>query len=49
MDFREADAADDQRLNEIIWRSVRGAESPMPPPVRSAFFLPHPGREKGDD
>ena len=44
MDFREADAADDQRLNEIIWRSVRGAESPMPPPVRSAFFMPHPER-----
>ncbi len=49
MDFREADAADDQRLNEIIWRSVRGAKSPMPPPVRSAFFMPHPGREKGED
>ena len=46
MDFREADAADDQRLNEIIWRSVRGARSPMPPPVRSAFFMPHPEREE---
>ena len=44
MDFREADAAEDQRLNEVIWRSVRGAKSPMPPPVRSAFFLPHPER-----
>ena len=46
MDFREADAADDQRLNEIIWRSVRGAKSRMPPPVRSAFFMPHPEREE---
>ena len=45
MDFREADAADDQRLNEIIWRSVRGAGHPMPPPVRAAFFTPH---EDGD-
>jgi YVTN family beta-propeller protein len=41
MDFRTADAADDQRLNEIIWRSVRGADHPMPPPVRAAFFTPH--------
>jgi len=48
MDFREADAAEDQRLNEIIWRSVRGSKSPMPPPVRSAFFLPHPERNNRD-
>ncbi len=41
MDFREADAADDQRLNEIIWRSIRGADHPMPPPVRAAFFVSH--------
>ncbi|MGO9114344.1 MAG: bifunctional YncE family protein/alkaline phosphatase family protein [Thermoguttaceae bacterium] len=45
MDFREADAADDQQLNEIIWRSVRGADHPMPPPVRAAFFLPHDDRD----
>ena len=45
MDFREADAADDQRLNEIIWRSVRGADHPMPPPVRAAFFAPHEDRD----
>ena len=41
MDFREADSADAQRLNEIIWRSVRGSDHPMPPPVRAAFFSPH--------
>ncbi len=46
MDFREADAADEQRLNEIIWRSVRGARSPMPPPVHAAFFMPHCEREE---
>jgi hypothetical protein len=46
MDFRAADAADDQALNEIIWRSVRGANCPMPPPVRSAFFRPHLEREE---
>ncbi len=41
MDFRDADAADDRQLNEIIWRSVRGGERPMPPPVHAAFFSPH--------
>ncbi len=33
MDFSEADRAPMHRLNEIIWKSVRGADSPMPPPV----------------
>ncbi len=31
------DAAPDIELNEIIWRSIKGANSPMPPPVRSVF------------
>jgi hypothetical protein len=34
------DRADDLVFNEIIWKAVRGADSPMPPPVRSAFVLP---------
>ncbi len=45
MDFREADAADEQQLNEVIWRSVRGAGHPMPPPVHAAFFAPHEERD----
>ena len=40
MDFSREDAADDLLLNEVIWRSVRGPDSPMPPPVRSAFVFP---------
>jgi len=36
-DFSRQDAIPDEELSEIVWRSVRGAESPMPPPVRSAF------------
>ncbi|VTS07602.1 bifunctional YncE family protein/alkaline phosphatase family protein [Tuwongella immobilis] len=32
------DAVDDLIFNEIIWRSVKGANSPMPAPVRAAFF-----------
>ncbi len=39
-DFDKEDAADDLLFNEVIWRSVKGANSPMPPPVRAAFFLP---------
>ncbi len=38
-DFSREDAADDLALNEIVWRSVRGADSPMPPPVRAAFVF----------
>lgn len=41
MDFSEPDKADDIQLNEIIWRSVRGADSPMPAPVRAAFYKTH--------
>ncbi len=37
MDFDEPDKTPELELNEIVWRSVRGAQSPMPPPVRSAF------------
>ncbi|HMC66069.1 MAG: hypothetical protein E6K70_07310 [Planctomycetota bacterium] len=43
------DAVDDLLLNEVIWRSVRGPDSPMPPPVRSAFVFPHFKSEKHDD
>jgi DNA-binding beta-propeller fold protein YncE len=39
MNFSIPDAADDLILNEIVWRSVRGADSPMPPPVRAAFVF----------
>ncbi len=45
MNFRDADAADPRRLDEIIWRSVRGADHPMPPPVRAAFFAPREERD----
>ncbi len=37
MDFSKEDAAPDIEFNEIIWKSVKGADSQMPAPVRSAF------------
>jgi hypothetical protein len=43
------DRADDLVFNEIIWKSVKGAGSPMPPPVRAAFVMPRREREKTRD
>jgi YVTN family beta-propeller protein len=34
------DRADDLLFNEIIWKAVRGMNSPTPPPVRAAFVFP---------
>jgi YVTN family beta-propeller protein len=38
MDFNDVDRAPVQALNEILWKSVKGADSPMPPPVRRYSF-----------
>ena len=46
MNFAREDAADDLLLNEVIWRSVRGANSPMPAPVRAAFVFQHRGEKR---
>jgi hypothetical protein len=35
MNFQEADDADDDQLNEVLWLAIR--RSPPPPPVRSYF------------
>jgi DNA-binding beta-propeller fold protein YncE len=43
------DQADDLLFNEVIWKSVRGAASPMPPPVRAAFFIPIEKDEDDED
>lgn len=46
MNFAKEDAADDLLLNEVIWRSIRGENSPMPPPVRAGFVFT---RQKDQD
>jgi hypothetical protein len=46
MNFAREDAADDLLLNEVIWRSVRGLNSPMPAPVRAAFVFEHAREDK---
>jgi len=39
MNFAKEDAADDLLLNEVIWRSIRGANNPMPAPTLAAFVF----------
>jgi DNA-binding beta-propeller fold protein YncE len=50
LDLAKEDQADDLIFNEIIWKSVKGADSPMPAPVRAAFFVNvKPKKDKDDD
>ena len=37
MDFNEYDKVDDFELNEILWRSIKGKDAPLPPAVRRAI------------
>ena len=48
MNFAREDAVDDLLLSEVVWRSVRGADSPMPAPVRAAFVLARQGAKDND-
>ncbi|HEY4564382.1 MAG TPA: hypothetical protein VIJ36_15465, partial [Thermoanaerobaculia bacterium] len=49
MDLHEADLAPELELNEILWKSVRGASSPMPPPVHAAFVRGVGEGDRDDD
>jgi DNA-binding beta-propeller fold protein YncE len=40
MNFDDEDRTPEVLLNEILWRSMKGPDSPMPPPRRSAFIKP---------
>ncbi|MEN3336491.1 MAG: hypothetical protein V7647_167 [Acidobacteriota bacterium] len=40
MDLRHADRAPEMALNEILWQSIHGARSVMPPPRRTGFVRP---------
>jgi YVTN family beta-propeller protein len=37
-DLTQEDAADDIAFNEVIWKTVKGMDSEMPPPRRGAFI-----------
>ncbi len=45
MNLREADLAPEIELNQIIWQSIRGAGSVMPPPRRTGFIKPIRGED----
>jgi hypothetical protein len=49
MDFSKEDAADEMQLNEIIWRSVRGSDHPMPGPTRAGFVFVSPKADADGD
>ena len=49
MNLDDADMAPELELNEIIWRSVRGADSPMPPPKRAAFIVASAAADEDDE
>ena len=38
MNLQQADLAPELELNQIIWQSVRGKDSVMPPPRRTGFI-----------
>ena len=46
---RELKEQPEFELNEILWKSVRGADSPMPPPVRAAFVRSIPAEADEND
>jgi hypothetical protein len=49
MNLIEADLAPERELNEIIWKSVRGADSVMPAPIRAAFVRPIAEKDDGEE
>ncbi len=46
LDLDEADRVPDIYGNEILWKTVRGEDCPMPPPVHAAFVRPLSQREE---
>lgn len=44
-DFSHEDKVPDRLMSEVVWRAVKGLSTPMPSPVRAAFFRPN----KDDD
>lgn len=47
--FKKEDAAPDIQLNEVVWKSVKGENSTMPSPRRSAFVKFEKKKKDDDD
>ena len=48
-DLTKEDQADDLLFNEVIWKSVKGAKSQLPGPVRAGFFVPVKAKNNDHD
>ena len=48
MNLVDVDRAPMREMNEILWKSIRGANSVMPPPMRSGFIHPMEEEEEED-
>ena len=48
-DFTQEDRVNDNEFNQVIWKAVKGLDSPCPPSVRAAFFLQNEGGDGDDD
>jgi len=49
MDFTRPDAINEALLNEILWRSIKGADSPVPAPRHGAWLMVHEKNDEDDD
>jgi len=47
--FAKEDSAPDLDLNEVVWKSVKGEQSVMPAPKRSAFVILEKKKKDDDD
>ena len=47
--FAKEDAIPDLELNEVIWKYVKGEDSIMPAPKRSAFVILEKKKKDDDD
>ena len=48
-DLEKEDRAPDLAFNEVIWKAVRGRNSKVPAPRRSAFVIPIKGEEEEEE
>jgi hypothetical protein len=49
MNLVEADLAPERELNEILWKSVKGKDAVMPPPIRAGFVRPVEDGDEDDE
>ncbi|MEI6048218.1 MAG: beta-propeller fold lactonase family protein [Bacteroidota bacterium] len=45
-DFTKEDMVSDAEFNEVIWKAVKGLDSPCPPTVHAAFFMSENEKDK---